>query len=323
MADSFTANPFAALNKKQFPEKKNKNTAKSSAQKKNKNTPAHEDIDFGAAVGVQPCPPEDSQLFYAAMSNISPATSGKAGTKKKKGFALHEQQAFAPLTQTERAQPEKIAAAPQPTPCAPSASETALFAHAVAQEEQHGELGAFATAMRQVKPLTGKGREVAQIPSASLAESASLQDIVDSKIEFVLFSTGEHIEGHVLGLDEVTINGLRAGTYSPEAHLDLHGLTAVQAFQALLGFMRGSWFKGLRTVLLVPGRGLNSPNGYGVLRDKIQYWLTQEPFKRIVLAFCSAVPADGGAGSVYVMLRKYKKKGHVYWERLPSDPDLS
>lgn len=322
MADAFTANPFAALNKKQFPEKKTKNTVTNSAQKKKQKTLANEDIDFSAAVGAQPCPPEDSQLFYAAMSSVNPATSGKSGIKARKGFTLNEQRGFAPLAQTEPAQAEKIAA-PKPAPCAPNAPETALFAHAVAQEEPHGELSAFATAMRQVKPLAGKGREVAQIPSAVLAESGCLQDIVDSKIEFVFSSAGEHIEGHVLGLDEVTINSLRAGAYSPEAHLDLHGLTAVQAFQSLLGFMRGSWFKGLRTVLLVPGRGLNSPNGYGVLRDKVQHWLTQEPFKRVVLAFCSAVPADGGAGSVYVMLRKYKKKGHVYWERLPSDPDLS
>lgn len=59
-----------------------------------------------------------------------------------------------------------------------------------------------------------------------------------------------------------------------------------------------------------------------MLRGKLQTWLTQEPFKRVVLAFCTAQPHDGGPGSVYVLLRKYRKKGRVYWERLPADADL-
>ena len=115
--------------------------------------------------------------------------------------------------------------------------------------------------------------------------------------------TDEYMEGHVVGLDQMIMNKLRAGGLSPEAHLDLHGLNAQQAFETLRGFMRGSWYKGLRTILVVPGRGKNSPDG-------------------VVLAFCTAQPHDGGPGSVYVLLRKYKKKGRVYWERMPADADL-
>ena len=73
---------------------------------------------------------------------------------------------------------------------------------------------------------------------------------------------------------------------------------------------------------MVPGRGHNSPDGIGILREKFKSWITQEPFKRVVLAFCTAQKHDGGPGSFYVLLRKYKKKGHVYWERMPADEDL-
>ena len=41
-----------------------------------------------------------------------------------------------------------------------------------------------------------------------------------------------------------------------------------------------------------------------------------------MLAFCTAQPHDGGPGSVYVLLRKYRKKGRVFWERMPADADL-
>lgn len=150
----------------------------------------------------------------------------------------------------------------------------------------------------------------------------SLQDFMDGKLEFALSFTDEYLEGHVVGLDQMIMNKLRAGGLSPEAHLDLHGLNAVQAFEALRGFMRGCWYKGLRTVLVVPGRGRNSPDGMGVLREKLQSWLTQDPFKRVVLAFCTAQSHDGGPGSVYVLLRKYRKKGRIYWERMPADADL-
>ena len=183
----------------------------------------------------------------------------------------------------------------------------------------------FLLAMKQVTPLQGKGRDVPPAVAQSTpppSADTSLQDFLDGKLEFALSITDEYMEGHVVGLDQMIMNKLRAGGLSPEAHLDLHGLNAQQAFETLRGFMRGSWYKGLRTILVVPGRGKNSPDGVGVLRGKLQSWLTQDPFKRVVLAFCTAQPHDGGPGSVYVLLRKYKKKGRVYWERMPADADL-
>jgi len=38
--------------------------------------------------------------------------------------------------------------------------------------------------------------------------------------------------------------------------------------------------------------------------------------KRVVLAFSTAIPKHGGAGAVYVLLRKYKRsRGKILWER--------
>ncbi len=184
---------------------------------------------------------------------------------------------------------------------------------------------AFFTAMKEVHPLTAKGRDVApevQPSAAAQQGQEAFAHMLEKKLEFSLALKGEYMEGHVVGLDELTMNNLRAGVYSPEAHLDLHGLNAMQAYEAMVGFFRGSWYKGMRTLLLIPGRGKNSPNGISVLREKVQLWLTQEPFKRVVLAFCTAQPVDGGPGTIYVLVRKYKKKGKISWERLPSDPDL-
>ncbi|WP_291440899.1 Smr/MutS family protein [Desulfovibrio sp.] len=203
--------------------------------------------------------------------------------------------------------------------CADSAAESGN------SSRSEDEDAIFVQAMGQVQPLQGRGRDIAPAPETGTPPpqgQLSLQDFMEGKLEFALSFTDEYIEGHVVGLDQMIMNKLRAGSLSPEGHLDLHGLNAVQAFEALRGFLRGSWYKGLRAVLVVPGRGRNSPDGIGILREKLQIWLTQEPLKRVVLAFCTAQPHDGGPGSVYVLLRKYRKKGHIYWERLPADSDL-
>lgn len=186
---------------------------------------------------------------------------------------------------------------------------------------------AFASAMRDVAPLDGKGRaiqpEVPQPHAAPAAAGNPLQDFMEGRIEFSLASTDEYVEGHVIGLDLSIVGRLQAGQLSPEAHLDLHGLNAEQAFQALVGFMRHSYMCGRRVVLVVPGRGRNSPAGIGVLREKVQEWFTQEPFRRVILAFCTARQVDGGPGSLYVLLRKFRKdRGKVVWNRNPTDPDL-
>jgi len=179
--------------------------------------------------------------------------------------------------------------------------------------------------MHDVRPLKNKGRDVprsAEPPAAPEPQQPSFQALLENTLEFALHFSEEYVEGHVLGLESLVLRKLRAGQYSPEAHLDLHGLNARQAFGALVDFVRRSWHRGMRTLLLIPGRGKNSPDGVAVLRERVQSWLTQDPLKRVVLAFCTARPVDGGPGSLYVLLRKYKKKGKVYWERGPVDLDL-
>ncbi len=194
------------------------------------------------------------------------------------------------------------------------------------QSVAHSEEDEFSLAMREVAPLTGKGRDVAPeppIPNPSISVGNPLQDFLEGKVEFSLEYTDEFIAGHVLGLDPAIMGKFKAGSFSYEAHLDLHGLNSLQAFESLVAFIKKSYMSGKRTVLLIPGRGRNSPDGTGILREKLQEWLIQEPFKRVVLAFATALPKHGGPGAVYVMLRKLKKsRGKIRWDYVPKDPDL-
>jgi DNA-nicking Smr family endonuclease len=177
--------------------------------------------------------------------------------------------------------------------------------------------------MAGVKPLNKKGRQIPGLNSLSppsfqkyKSNQDELEKFLRGEIEFDIQFSDEYVEGYVHGLDSRIFRKLKNGGFSIQAHLDMHGMNTDQARLALLYFMREQYSQNKRCVLLIPGRGLNSPLGIGVLKREVQHWLTREPLKRVVLAFCTALPRHGGTGALYVLLRKYKKtRGKVIWDR--------
>lgn len=244
---------------------------------------------------------------------------------KKSVFTLSDQAPLARILEKMKKKSTNEFASAQARPVSSQGADCLNPAGKSKKKIPANENEEFLDALGNTVPLKGKGREVApqaQPPRHPGNMDRCFEELLERNLEFSVLYSKEYMEGKVCGLDELIMGRLRAGAMSPEAHLDMHGLNAAQAYESLSYFLRDAWFKGLRVVLLVPGRGLNSPNGIGVLRQNLQSWLTQEPFKRIVLAFCTAQSYDGGPGSIYVLLRKYRKKGRIYWERLPADPDL-
>jgi DNA-nicking Smr family endonuclease len=190
----------------------------------------------------------------------------------------------------------------------------------------------FARAMSGVRAMNGaaKGRAVTPRPVPDAAPrppaapeadgAAALLDLVTGRVEFELSFSDEYMQGFVRDMDQKVFRQLRAGQFSPEAHLDLHGHNAEQAQLALLHFVRENYLAGKRCLLLIPGRGANSPGGLPVLKEELKTWLTRDPLKRVILAFATALPRHGGAGALYVLLRKFKKaKGKVRWENFWDD----
>lgn len=309
-SDDFAENPFRKLNAAQFPAKKRAGASAQDSKLRPLKAAIKDDADS-----------EDAALFRAAMRRVKPAENSPGG-----GFRLADACGLGEVASPKkRKRARERQAAPAPTPVAP-APHAELRQEPAPKPPQDEDAAVFLQAMGDARPLSGRGREV--VPAAeSVApppgSELSFRELMEGTLEFAISHSDEYLEGHVVGLDPLIMGRLRAGGLSPEAHLDLHGLNSAQAFEALRDFMRGAWYKSLRVVLVVPGRGLNSPLGQPVLREKLQLWLTQEPFKRVVLAFCTARPHDGGPGSVYVLLRKFRKKGRIFWERIPMDPDLA
>lgn len=188
---------------------------------------------------------------------------------------------------------------PEPPPPAPPGerSEEELWAEAIA--------GA-----RRLDP--GAGVAAPPPPRAAAGEAwhpdleaiDALRALVGGDAPFDLADSDEFVEGWVAGLDHRIVVRLRRGEFAVQGHLDLHGLKREEARRAVEDFIRGARLSGKRCVLLVHGRGLHSKDNVPVLKDAVRGWLATHRFSRHVLAFATARPADGGAGALYVLLRR-------------------
>ena len=175
------------------------------------------------------------------------------------------------------------------------------------QHEEH----LFRTAMEGVQPLP-RSKTAAPRPLRRPAARAwlnedeialrQLQELVDSGHGFRVADTPEYIEGKNACVPDDLTRRLHAGAFSVQAHIDLHGLRVSEAREAVDDLLRGAVREGLRTVLVIHGRGLSSP-GEPVLKSHLRQWLHRGTWRKWVLAFTSARICDGGAGATYVLLR--------------------
>lgn len=113
-----------------------------------------------------------------------------------------------------------------------------------------------------------------------------------------------------LSMDRKRFTKMKRGKISPEARIDLHGMTQAQAFPALTGFILRAVSEDMRLVLVITGKGKTRPDHgpiperHGVLRHQVPHWLQSGPLKPHVLQIAEAHLKHGGRGAYYVYLRK-------------------
>ncbi len=103
------------------------------------------------------------------------------------------------------------------------------------------------------------------------------------------------------GVDRREIRKLKRGEYVAADRRDLHGMTATTACASVKQFLETSRHNRHRCICIVHGRGLRSPGGVAVLKARVREYLRSH---RAVLAYADAPRSDGGAGAVYVLLRR-------------------
>ena len=116
------------------------------------------------------------------------------------------------------------------------------------------------------------------------------------------------------GIQHGVYKKLRQGRYEIDARLDLHRLSVKQARMDVHSFIQDAMQYGLRTVLILHGKGQRKTEQEktAVLKGYVQHWLQE---LEEVQAFHSAQPVHGGTGAVYVLLRKSLQKKRENRER--------
>jgi DNA-nicking Smr family endonuclease len=158
----------------------------------------------------------------------------------------------------------------------------------------------FARAMADVAPLPHdpRGERVRVTPhvsaprAAAAAPKSSLHQQDSDETEAATFVAP--------GVDRRELRRLKRGDYAAADRLDLHGLMATEALGRVKQFLERSRHHH-RCVCIVHGRGLHSEGNVAILKTRVRACLREH---RAVLAYADAPRSDGGAGAVYVLLRK-------------------
>ncbi|MFZ0447919.1 MAG: Smr/MutS family protein [Desulfatiglandaceae bacterium] len=173
----------------------------------------------------------------------------------------------------------------------------------------------FLVAMDGVEPLSSAHKRVVPLPKLDtrpahpapddeLEAMTHLSELVSGSAKLDITYSDEYLEGSVQGFDPRLMQRLKRGQFPIQDFIDLHGLTKQEAQMKVRDFVLKSYHIGLRCILVVHGRGLNSENHIPVLKERLPLWLTRGPARKIVLAFSTAKPYDGGTGALYILLKK-------------------
>lgn len=180
----------------------------------------------------------------------------------------------------------------------------------------------FGQAMAGVTPLKSRGRVAAaaavrQTPGlAERRRAATVAPVFDAnflKTDEIPPVGPYDVVGFVRpGVQHGVYGKLRRGRYEPQATLDLHRCSAELARREIWQFVQDCIDCQLRTVMVLHGKGDRSPRA-AVLKSCVCHWLTLMPE---VLAYHSAQPHHGGAGALYVLLKKSPQAREANRERL-------
>jgi len=162
---------------------------------------------------------------------------------------------------------------------------------------------------KQVKPLRKRTRiikpdpvVIEASPPPALPMSRKVMDVPSAK-------PAKHVAPP---MPPLTLLGRRErsqlsrGRKEIDARLDLHGMTQERAHRALATFLQRASYDGMSFVLIITGKGRTGSleSERGILRRQVPIWLGLPEFRALVVGFEEAHIGHGGAGALYVRVRR-------------------
>ena len=156
----------------------------------------------------------------------------------------------------------------------------------------------FRSRIGAVTPLVAQNRiePVKARIYARVRQVTSHTIIKDSLSDSLAGMAADNYPGN--GISQLAMRKLRRSQV--EDTLDLHGFTIDSARLLLQQFLLAAMQNQFRYLLVIHGKGSNSPGGDAILRNLTRNWLLQHPQ---VLAFCPAPSNAGGSGAVLILLK--------------------
>ena len=161
-----------------------------------------------------------------------------------------------------------------------------------------------------VKPMRGKRVVASPLPAVAPAHAGAFPQTVATLPHRRLPAPARRdaLSGPQT-LDASWDKSLATGRAAPDRTIDLHGHSLSSA-HALLDHALGEAIRhGARLVLLVTGKPARHnprmpPTGRGVIRASVEDWLKAGPHASRIAAIRGAHPKHGGAGALYLVIRR-------------------
>lgn len=178
----------------------------------------------------------------------------------------------------------------------------------------------FAAAMAGVKPLKRKRAAASRVPAVEAkaapkaAPKAAGKQAAPRSTTLVSKPRPLPVRPDVSDLspdgrqfDRDVSRALSRRKLSPEATIDLHGMTLAVAERAVTRFLERVTAQDMRVVLVVTGKGLREEGGRtidGRIRGEFVGWLNRGDNRDRVRAVRAAHAHHGGTGAFYLLLRR-------------------
>ncbi|MDR2778240.1 MAG: Smr/MutS family protein [Rickettsiales bacterium] len=110
-----------------------------------------------------------------------------------------------------------------------------------------------------------------------------------------------------LGIDRNTDRRLKAGKIKIDMKIDFHGLTSGAARELLLHSVVEAYGGGLKCMLVITGRGLNTSHNVATIKSQLEKWMQMPAISSRVIKYVDATQRHGGRGAVYLLLKTNRK----------------
>jgi DNA-nicking Smr family endonuclease len=189
----------------------------------------------------------------------------------------------------------------KPVPPQPEDDGAELFLQAMGGVRQLQSTKQVGGTTSTASPFLSPEKRIPKIaPADNAATEIFLEEIGRLKLE-VKFTETLPDEDELKPLSGNRLRQAKRGIISVNRQLDLHGLTRDEALKELPRFLRNARAKGCAAVLVITGKGLNSPEG-PVLQQLVAGWL-RDAGREFVVEFSPAPREMGGSGAFVVFLR--------------------